>query len=92
MINGTIDELIDTLYYGGEINLIYNNTRYMLESGYDNDVIKIYIFKYDEPDNSFYYEKSGTDAKKVIDDFLNLKIWNGKTFFEEAKNIEWTDF
>ena len=93
MINGDIDIFIDTIHYGEDISLIYEGKRLFIDGWWDNNNYTLRMFDYDNPDEKSIYnfEITNDDREKVVNEFLNKKIWEGKTFLEEAKNIEWTD-
>lgn len=93
MINGDIDMFIDTIHYGEDISLKYGNMRLFIDGWWKDNKYTLRMFNYDNPDeNSIYnFEITNEDREKVVKEFLEKKIWNGKTFLEEAKNIEWTD-
>ena len=93
MINGDIDMFIDTIHYGEDISLKYGNRRLFIDGWWKGNKYTLRMFDYDNPDDDSIYnfEITNEDREKVVNEFLEKKIWNGKTFLEEAKNIEWTD-
>ena len=94
MINGDIKTFVDTLYYGTDISLKYNGKRLLIDGWYENDIYHLRMVDYDNPKDQtsiYNFEISNENNNKVVEEFLSKEIWNGKKFYDEAQNIEWTD-
>lgn len=94
MINGNIEDFEDKIYYGEDVYLIYNGKRLFVDGWVENDVFTLRMMDYDDIDNEqsiYNFEISDTDKDKVVKEFLNKKIWNNKSFYEEASKIEWSE-
>lgn len=91
MIDGNIDEFINMLYFGEDIYLIYNNKRLFIDGWMDNDIYTLRMIDYDDDKSEFNFEISNEDKNIVVQTFLNKNIWNNKSFYDEAKNIIWSE-
>ena len=94
MINGDIEMFVDTLHYGTDIYLIYGNQKVFIDGWWEDEIYTLRMIDLSDikkKDSIYNFEISGKDREKVVEEFLNKKIWNGKSFYEEAKNIEWSD-
>jgi hypothetical protein len=93
MINGDIDIFIDTIHYGQDIYLAYSGKKFLIDGWWENGIYTLRMVDLDNPKEKsiFNFEISNEDNEIVVNKFLNKKIWNGKSFLEEAKNIEWYD-
>ena len=91
MINGDPYEFLDMVYSGQEILYSYNGIRYFYQGYCKNDVFYMEIFKYDFSNEGFVWKiKTDIDANS-IEIFENAPIFEGKTFWEVEKEIEWLD-
>ena len=90
MINGNSREFINGLYYGDERFFLYNGEKYFIQ-GYCEDnkyILEIYVIENEE--NDFHW-KSTSQSNYPVEEFEKTKIFNGKTFWEAEKEIEWVD-
>ena len=91
MINGNSREFIDGLYYGDERFFLYDGKKYFIQGYYEdkNPMLEVYIL---EPANSsFRWKALSNDNSYPVTEFETAKIFNGKTFWEVEKEIEWID-
>lgn len=94
MINGDIEMFVDTLHYGTDIYLIYGNQKVFIDGWWEDEIYTLRMIDLSDikkKDSIYNFEISGKDREKVVEEFLNKKIWNGKGFYEEAMNIEWSE-
>lgn len=95
MINGSISEFIDQLYYGQEIVFIYEDKKYFIQGWWD-EAKKEATMVLDDVTNLHSgdclwkaHNKSMIDCAEA---FLSAKIWNGKDFIQIEKEVIWTDW
>lgn len=91
MINGDVNEFIDGLYYGDERFFIYDGNKYFVQ-GYCEDekhILELYIIE--DPNNDFEWRAYSQNKHYPVNEFENAKIFNGKSFWEVEKEIEWVD-
>jgi hypothetical protein len=93
MINGDVDMFINIIHYGDNIYLDYHGKKIFIDGWWKNGIYTLRMVDLDNPEGKSIYnfQLSNEDKEIVVNEFLNKKIWNGKTFLEEAKNIEWCD-
>ena len=93
MINGNIEDFLDMIYYGEDVYLIYKGNRLFIDGWKDDGkyTLRMIDFGSKNKKSTFNFEITNIDKNEVIKDFLNKKIWDGKTFYEEVENIEWSE-
>lgn len=89
MINGDVNEFVNHIYYGDELWFVYKDTKYFLEGLCIDGENKLHLFEMKEGGTDFSWPVSG--HKYPAESFLNTKIFDGKTFWEVEKDIEWVD-
>lgn len=92
MINGDVKEFVEHIRYGDELVFIYNNTKYFLQ-GWTENGISVMVLDIWEGQTLDGYAWETTDEKMAIcaERFLSSPIFDGKTFWEVEKVIEWVD-
>lgn len=92
MINGNIDEFMDKLWSGEELIYTYNGKKYFSQ-GYIMDDGK-YRFELQrwEPDADILWKTEGLSNQDSLEAFLKEPLFDGKTFWEVEKEIEWVDY
>lgn len=96
MINTDMNQFMDCLSYGGEIDILYKGSKYLIE-GYctEDKIYHLFVYKYEEngktEDEMIYEIESTNSVKECADQFLEAKIWDGKCFWEVEKEMEWVD-
>ena len=92
MINGNIDEFMDKLWGGDELIYTYNGKKYFSQ-GYINDDGKYYFeLQLWEPEGGVLWSITGLNNQDSLDAFLKEPLFDGKTFWEVEKEIEWVDY
>ncbi len=92
MINGDINEFMDKLLGGEELIYTYNGNKYFSQ-GYNEDNGE-YVFELQlwEPEVKLLWQVSGKDKQNSLSAFLKEPLFEGKTFWEVEKEIEWVDY
>ena len=92
MINGDANTFIDYLSCGEELYFSYNNKQYFFTAFVDkiNDVVFGRISDFENPDAKDVWSFEG-EYTKALDSFLHAPIFEGKTFWEAEKEIEWCE-
>ncbi len=92
MIDGDLNAFLDDLACGFELVFIFRGKKYFLE-GYWNDDDKptYYMWTLDPPAEDYSLILVGEGKQYPIEEFLALKIWDGKTFMEVQDEIQWVD-
>lgn len=89
MIHGDVHEFVDYVYHGGELWFTYDGKKYFLEGWYENGRLDLWL--YELCDDGVTYHWPGTNTRYPAEDFLNARIWNGKSFWEVEQDMEWLD-
>lgn len=91
MINGNVNDFINGLYYGDERFFLYDNKKYFIQGYFENqkNVLEMYVL---EPTTSdFTWRLVSHDSSYLVSEFQKAKIFNGKSFWDVEKEIEWVD-
>ena len=92
MINGNPQEFVDTLHLGEEVLFEYRHSRFFAE-GYNLSKNEA-VFRVDrwapEPLETVY-ECHDTSVSKCVERFLEETFFEGRSFWEVEKEIEWCD-
>ena len=91
MINGNIDEFVEKLLDGEEVIYVYHGKKYFSQ-GYNLDDGTYYFeLQQWEPTVTVLWSVKGLDRPASLDAFLKEPLFDGKTFWECEKEIEWVD-
>ena len=90
MINGDVKEFVDSIHYGDELIFVYNDEKFFLQGLFLKGKHNLYLTKWEPQPNNFYMEFIGDD-KYPVEDFLNVKLWDGRKFWEAESEMEWVD-
>ena len=90
MINGDPNDFLDTVYSGQEIFFIYRGNHYMYQ-GYTQQegLLTMELIPITEDDKPVW--KCTVAFDECLDVFQKAPIFDGKTFWDAEKDIEWTD-
>ncbi len=91
MINGDVNEFIDGLYYGDERFFIYDGNKYFIQGYYETERFTLELYIIENPENDFEWHICSKDKHYLVEEFEKAKIFNGKSFWEVEKEIEWVD-
>ena len=81
MINTDMNQFMDYLNYGGEIDILYRGSKYLVE-GYRNEdkLFHLFVYKYEEngkeADEMIYEVESSNSVKECADNLINIKFRN----------------
>ena len=87
--NGNVQEFVDHIYYGDELWFRYKGRLYFLEGWSNENHLDLKLYEMRE--NGKEYSWKGDNKKYPVDEFINAKIWNDKTFWQVEQDIEWVD-
>lgn len=89
-----LDELYEFLSYSREIEFEYNGKNYALQPEVHDGIAYLLIWDCDDNDADCLVKRKlpkwGDVPREVIDDVLNTKCFNGKSFLEVEQDIEVT--
>lgn len=93
MIGITIEELYDYLINRHEIEFTYNGTVYSIEPDKEGNRSYFTIWKCDEVNPRCLCRceiSPENNLTSIIDDFLNTRCFNGKSFMDIEKDVDVT--
>lgn len=98
-MNDMINQLYEAIYYGTDLEFMYNGNYYFVNSGKitENNIDKhsISVLK---PKTSFYESENGEECVEIYSstresatentsEFLETKIFDGKSFYDIADSL-----
>ena len=92
MINGNVNEFIENLYYGSEMNFAYADKQYFIQGWMEQGLFTLELCQTIPltTNEGYCVWKDATDSSQVcVNNFLNAKIFDGKTFWEVEQEIDW---
>ena len=92
MINGNIDEFMDKLWDGEEVIYTYNGKKYFSQGYNREDGTYRFELQLWEPYAETLWFIEGLERQESLDAFLKEPLFDGKTFWEVEKVIEWVDY
>lgn len=91
MINGDPREFIDGLYYGDERFFYFDNKKYFIQGYYLNGKPLLELYVLEPINDNFTWKAISENNSYPVTEFENAPIFNGKTFWQVEKDIEWLD-
>lgn len=97
MINGDVNEFVERISHGDELWFIYKGDLFFLEGLTLNGESRLYLYNMSKIPRTgigewFSEPISQGQHYYPVQEFLNLRIWDGKTFWEAENIMEWTDY
>lgn len=92
MIGMTINEFIDKIYYGSEIEFILDNTTYFIQGYKQANEFYLtvdYWNKSDgtEPEHDYLFSVHCITPQECVNKFIKAKLFKNKTIYEVEKDI-----
>ena len=92
MINGNVNEFVNNLYYGQEMNFSYADKQYFIQGWKENNIFTIELYQIIPLTTSEGYciwKNNSVNPQECVNDFFNVKLFDGKSFWEVEQEIEW---
>lgn len=92
MINGNVNEFVDNLYYGSEMNFAYSDKQYFIQGWKENGIFTLELCQtIPLTTNEGYcvWNDSSENPQECVNNFLSTKLFNDKTFWEVEQEIDW---
>ena len=91
MINGDVNEFVNGLYYGDERVFIYRGQKFFIEGLTLEGKNHLLLDRWDPPIEGYIWEGISERGSYCVEKFLQEPLFDGKTFWEVEKEIEWVD-
>lgn len=91
MINGNANEFIEGLHYGDERFFLHNGKKYFIQGYFENDKPMLELYVLEPTDSDFKWCIFSNNKNYPVSEFEEAKIFDGKSFWEIEKDIEWVD-
>lgn len=93
MINGSITEFIDKLYYGQELVFAYKKRKYFIQGWWKDNVATMVLDDVSEPSEKDYiWEFHSDKMSDCAEAFLSAPIWDGENFIQIQEMVTWSDW
>lgn len=95
MINGNANTFIDKMYYEDHY-VMFDKEKYFVngcqtKTDTDGHSLSVRLEVYNLSQNITVFSITKPSAAECVSAFEDAPIWNGKTFWEAEKEIEWVD-
>ena len=91
MINGSYHEFFEKLSWGVELWFVYGGAKYLVQGYTENGTYNLYFFMVDPEGTGYDWIGNGTEQEYPVEEFLNAKLFDGKSFREIESVVEWVD-
>ncbi len=91
MTDGDIDDFIDALSLGDDLTFLYNGQKFFLRGYNQNGRATLYLDRLDPPADDYILVLAGRERQYPVQQFMDARIWDGKTFMEVQDEIQWVD-
>lgn len=91
MINGDAKDFIEGLHYGDERFFVHNEKKYFIQGYFENEKPMLELYVFEPSDSDFEWRAFSNDKNYPVAEFEQAKIFDGKSFWEIEKEIEWVD-
>ncbi len=96
MIDGNVKDFVDKLSYEDHY-VIYDDEKFFFNGcqvtkDEKGKIINVVFEIYNLNRNSTIFSTSQKSISDCIAEFEKAKIWNGKSFWEVEKDMQWIDF
>lgn len=89
MRNGDVNEFVNHIYYGDELEFLYHGNHYFLQGLTENGIHKLYLDRWDPPTDDYVWIGTGTKDVYPVKAFLEAPLWDGKAFWAAEQEMEW---
>lgn len=92
LLNGDVTEFVDRIHYGDELIFMYNGQKFFLQGFLEDDgICTTYLDRWEPPADDYIWVGRGDSKNFPVEEFLKAEIWDGKSFWEVEKKMEWLD-
>ncbi len=92
VINGSITEFMDKLYYGEELEFEYKSQTYFLQGWTARDGSMMVLDVWDDtPYTGHLWQCTKPTMIECAEEFLHEKLWDGKEFMDIQREVTWID-
>lgn len=92
MINGDINKFIEIMSYGGELVFLFDGKKYFLQGWSKGAKYHMALVTWEPWSEGYLWKKSSKiSMQKLADEFVRAPLFDGKTFWEVEREIEWVD-
>ena len=91
MINCSLQNFVHTIHLGEDAAFIYKGVKYFSQGWFENGKYTLTLDIIDPPGTDYLWLKSGTDRDLIANELFETPLFNGKSFWEIEKDVEWVD-
>ncbi len=90
MINANANDFLDYVYSMQEAIHIYNQKKYCIQ-GWNKDGMVYLDLQEWEPTSKTIWQYKASNILECRNEYLKTPLYDGKTFWEAEKDMEWVD-
>lgn len=91
MINGDVKKFVDNLYYGTENVFVFGRFKYMIQGWWEDGKYTLFMQLWEPAMSGYDWEHTASNPNECVEAFMSAPIFDGKTFWEVEREIEWVD-
>ena len=91
MKGGNVNDFINTLSLGMELEFTYNGQTFLIEGDSDETGWSAGLVRLDPPAEDYIWFAKGPTMLDLTEKFLKAEIFDDKNFWQVEKDIEWID-
>ncbi len=95
MINGDVSEFAEGIHSGSEMVFLCDGKKYFIRGWLEirNEAVTsvLCLVTWEPPSDDYLRFESGPDSDVLAEHFIAAPVFEGKTFWEVEREIEWVD-
>lgn len=92
MIGGSVYDFVDNISMGEELVFLYRGQKFFLQGYNSEGTPNLYLDRWEPPGDDYIWVGKGSMAKGYpVEDFLQQRLWDGRTFWDAQDEMEWVD-
>lgn len=92
MINGSLDDFIDGLYYGQEMLFVFKGQRFFVQGWVKDGRAEMNVQLPDSQDAPYVWQCDAEKMSECAERFLDAALWDGRRFYDVENEITWIDW
>lgn len=102
MKNGDVNEFVERIHCGDELVFTFNGQKFFLQGADETwdkrggcvkkwGKLVLALDRWEPPSDDYVWIGVGDEKRFPVEEFLNARLWDGKSFWEAEHLMEWVD-
>lgn len=91
MIDGNVNEFVDYIHDGAELVFLYKGQKFFLQGFFEDEKYTLVLDRWEPPADDYIWVGVGGSKGFPVKEFLDAPIWDGRTFWEVERQMQWVD-